>query len=101
MVSVNYYAFIKSYLSNRHFSVKQKENASNLHKFPADVLQRSVLLGGPTLYLLFTSDLSQTDVIGIGTFAIDTASLAVVKIPVHASAKLQKCLDSITSWLKT
>lgn len=55
---------------------------------------------GPTLYLLYTADLSITDGIEIGAFADDTAVLAIHADPVIASNKLQSSLDNIDSWSK-
>lgn len=68
--------------------------------------QGSVL--GPTLYFLCTSEtnkvvivyLPETNKVIIGTFANNTVALTVDKNPIPASAKLQKCLDSITLCLK-
>lgn len=72
---------------------------TNLHKINAVVPHGSVL--GPTLYLLYTSDLPLSDNVVIGTFADDTVILAMDKNPVQASTKLQKSLDKISLWLKT
>lgn len=87
MIPISYYTFVESYLNNRNFLVKQGEEVTNLYRINAGVPQGSVL--GPTLYLLFTYDLSVSDKVVIGTFADDTVVLAVDKNPSQASAKLQ------------
>lgn len=99
LLPANYYSFIKSYLSDRFFYVKQGEHSTQLHSINAGVPQGSVL--GPTLYLLFTSDLPATEGVIIGTFADDTAALAVHEDPIRASNILQSCLNNITEWLTT
>lgn len=98
LLPINYYTFIKSYLENRFFYVKEEDEMSSLNVINAGVPQGSVL--GPTLYLLYTSDLPQSDGVVIGTFADDTAALAVDKSPKSASNKLQNCIDEISKWLK-
>lgn len=95
---INYFLFLKSYLDKRHFFVKHGEDISDLQEIFAGVPQGSVL--GPTLYLLFTSDLPETDGTKVGTFADDTAILAVDRVASKASTLLQTSLDSISSWLK-
>lgn len=55
---------------------------------------------GPTLYLLYTADLPLTEGVIIGTFADDTAALAVDACPIKASEKLQVSLDNISNWLR-
>lgn len=99
LLPTNYYIFLKSYLANRFFYVKQGEDATQLHMTHAGVPQGSVL--GPVLYLLFTSDLPTTDGVMIGTFADDTAALTTHENPAQASNMLQRSLDNITEWLST
>ena len=55
---------------------------------------------GPILYILFTADLPVSSDVLIGTFADDTAALAVDLDPKKASAKLQNSLNEITAWLQ-
>lgn len=95
---INFYEFIKSYLNDRHFFVKQREEVTSLHKIQAGVPQGSVM--NPILYLIYTSDLPITDSVIIGTFADDTAALATDENATTASSKLQRSLDRITQWLK-
>ena len=75
MLPINYYHFLNSYIQNRYFYVKENNEFSSVYETKAGVPQGSVL--GPTLYLLFTSDLPHTDGVEIRTFAGDTAVLAV------------------------
>lgn len=70
-----YVQLIKSYIEGRLFRVKQEDCYSELKDIQAGVPQGSVL--GPVLYLLFTSDLPQTEGTTTTTFADDTAILAV------------------------
>ena len=96
---INYYLFIKSYLSNRRFFVKQGCEITNLHEICAGVPQGSIM--GPLLYLLFTHDLPlpNQNSISVGTFADDTVALSSHKNADVASNNLQKYLDSISTWL--
>ena len=55
---------------------------------------------GPILYILFTADLPVSSDILIGTFADDTAALAVDLDSKKASTKLQNSLHEITAWLQ-
>lgn len=95
---LNYFLFIKSYLQDRLFYVKEEDDLTDLHEIQAGVPQGSVL--GPTLYLLYTNDLPQTENVLIGTFADDTALLAVDNNPQKASELLQKSISNISSWLQ-
>lgn len=89
---------LKSYLSDRHFSVKQQDEITGLYSIKSGVPQGSVL--GPTLYLLFTSDLPASSYTEIATFADDTAVLALHHNPATASRYLQDNLNKIEKWLK-
>ena len=68
------------------------------HPISAGVPQGSVM--GPILYILFTADLPVSSDGLIGTFANDTAALAVDLDPKKTSAKLQNILNKITAWLQ-
>lgn len=95
---INYYLFLKTYLSERTFLVKQSEDSTHLHFINAGVPQGSVL--GPVLYTLYTADLPVSSDVVTGTFADDTAILASDVNPSTATKKLQSSINSITSWLK-
>lgn len=97
-VPIEYYNFIRSYLENRHFFVKHGEEVTTLCPIHAGVPQGSVM--GPTLYLLYTADLPNSEATVTGTFADDTAILATDKLPEKATQKLQNSLDHIAKWLK-
>lgn len=53
-----YFQLLKSYLSDRHFLVKQRSDYTNLYPIYSDVTQGSVLR--PILYFLCTADLPTT-----------------------------------------
>lgn len=98
LLPINYYLFLNSYIDNRHYFVKEGGEISQLNNTSAGVPQGSVM--GPILYLLFTSDLPQNEILTIGTFADDTAALSVHKNPKTASHQLQIYTNSISSWLQ-
>jgi hypothetical protein len=58
LLPTEYSQLLKSYLSDRYFRVKQEDKYSGLRPIKAGVPQGSVL--GPVLYLIYTSDLTQT-----------------------------------------
>ena len=62
------------------------------------VPQASVL--GPTLYQIYTADLSVNENVLVATFADDTAFLASHENPVEASWFLQEALDKTAKWAK-
>lgn len=93
-----FYDIMKSYLEDRHFLVKFKDEITKLHPIKSGVPQGSVL--GPMLYTLFTADLPLTKNTLTATFADDTAVLATHQNPVKASKYLQESLDNIEIWLK-
>lgn len=93
-----YYTIIKSYLSNRYFTVKQGEHTTSLNTIKSGVPQGSVL--GPVLYLLFTADLPVNDLSTVATYADDTAILSSHEDPSVASQLLQTDLANIEKWLK-
>jgi hypothetical protein len=93
---LNYFIFLKSYLTNRHFRVRFDNEFSDL-PIHAGVPQGGVL--GPFLHLLYTSDLPSSPDTTIATFADDTAVLAIDPNAVAATQKLQTSLDAIHHWL--
>jgi hypothetical protein len=88
---------MKAYLHKREFEVKVDDMVSK--RFPAYLWgpQGSVL--GPVLYVLYTSDLSVLGGLTVGTFADDTAMMAVHEDPILASGKLHECLILLEEWL--
>lgn len=98
LLPINYYLLIKSYIQKRMFFVQEADEMSDLKSVRAGVPQGSVM--GPILYILFTSDLPQTENAVVGTFADDTAVLAVNKNPQIASNMLQTYLNTLCEWLK-
>jgi hypothetical protein len=55
---------------------------------------------GPLLYVLYTLDLPVSGALTVGTFADDTAILAVHADPICASWKLQEYLIILGEWLR-
>lgn len=93
-----YYAILKSYITERYFRVKLDGEYSKLKKIDAGVPQGSVL--GPVLYILFTRDLPTPPETKIATFADDTAILVTDSNIVDATRKLQTATDVILKWTK-
>jgi len=93
-----YYQMLKSYLTDRHFRVRFGNQYSNLKKITAGVPQGSVL--GPILYLLYTRDIPQMNLVLLGTFADDTAMLAAGRDVESATYKLQSAVDKVSVWMK-
>jgi hypothetical protein len=98
MLPINYYTILKSYLTSRHFYVKQGQATSTLYPIHAGVPQGSVL--GPILYLLYTADLPTTPGALTATFADDTAIATAHNDPITASQTLQENLNNVQKWLK-
>jgi hypothetical protein len=72
---LNYFLVLKSYLHNRHFLERVETGNTELSPVNAGVPQGSVL--GPSLYLLYTADLTTSPESITATFANDTAVLAM------------------------
>lgn len=96
---VQYTSLLKSYMEDRYFRVKQKQAYSNIKKIEAGVPQGSVL--GPTLYLLYTSDIPHPNDCIMATFADDTCILASGNDEIESSTKLQRSVDIIAKWTDT
>jgi hypothetical protein len=77
--------------------VKLDDDLSDYKPIKSGVPQGSVL--GPFLYLIFSTDLPQTNDTLIDTFADDTAILTSYPDPRRASEKLQNHLNTINRWL--
>lgn len=93
-----YYEILKSYLTGRQFRVKNEGEYSELKNISAGVPQGSVL--GPILYLLYTRDIPLSEETIMGTFADDTAILAVGDNIVEATHKLQRTINTVNNWMK-
>lgn len=92
----NYYLLLKSYLCNRHYSVKFKGDQSDFFPIESGVPQGSVL--GPLLFLIYTRDIPETENTKIASFADDVAVLATSEDPARASDTLQNYLNSLSEW---
>jgi len=90
-----YYLLIKSYLNQRTFVTKINGNFSNSQIATAGVLQGSDI--APFLFNIFTSDLPLNENILLGTFADDTAILAIDKDPIQAAQKIQNHLTVLNT----
>lgn len=94
----NLYLLLRSYLEHRIFYVKINDAVSDFYEINAGVPQGSVL--GPSLYLLYTADVPESDYVMTATFADDTAVLASDDNRNAASGILQTHLDKINKWMK-
>jgi hypothetical protein len=92
------YLLLKSYLTDRHFQVKIENTHSGHRPIQSGVRQGSVL--GPFLYLIFTSDIPQSQEITLATFAEDIAILSPPTNPNRASEALQNYLNVLQEWLR-
>lgn len=88
-----------SYLQDRKFYVRFKDEKSALHQIESGVPQGSVL--GPILYTIYTSDMPTTTSILSATYADDTSFLCTRKCPVEASFVLQGHLTLFEAWCNT
>jgi hypothetical protein len=71
---------------------------SELQPIKAGVPQGSVL--GPTLYVLYTSDLATSTNTTLGTFADDTVILSVNEDSRRAASDLQCRLNTLQTWFE-
>ncbi len=94
----NTHRLLESYISNRRFRVKYNEYITDEYEIKAGVPQGSVM--GPTLYLIYTSDLPTNEYLTISTFADDTAILSSDANPNVASRNLNNHLKYVETWLK-
>lgn len=93
-----YSQILQSYISDRHFRIKQEESYSELKQIKAGVPQGSVL--GPVLYLLYTCDIPKLENNTLATFADDTAILAVGNNNIESTENLQDAVNQIHIWTK-
>lgn len=95
---IEYADILRSYLTDRYFRVKQKEEYSSINPIKAGVPQGSVL--GPILYLLYTNDIPDTSHNTIATFADDTAILSIADNNYDSIKNLQLSINKIQDWTK-
>jgi retron-type reverse transcriptase len=93
-----YYRTLESYLTERLFQVKFKDEITTLRKTEAGVPQGSVI--EPVLYLIYTSDLPISDNATTATFADDKAILDTHEDPAIASMELQATINKADDWVK-
>lgn len=95
-----FFLILRSYLENRKFYVKYKDQCSNIMEIQAGVPQGSVL--GPLLYLLFTADIPtpQASHDMIATFADDTVLLSASTNINSAIQNLQVLLNTTLNWFQ-
>lgn len=99
LLSNNLYLLLKSYLDSRIFYVKINNSTSNFYDIKAGVPQGSVL--GPSLYLIYTADVPESENVVTATFADDTAILSNDTDPEVASRNLQEHLNNVHSWMQS
>ena len=91
------YQIIKSYPSNRTFTVNIKDAYSEVKPIKAGVPQGSVL--GPILYTLYTANIPTTPNSKVFTFADDTAIIVRHTNLDTAVTLLQEHTTKIEKWL--
>jgi len=93
-----YFDILKSYLSDRYFTVSLNNKTSPLLPMLSGVPQGSILV--PLLYTLYTADLPQSYKTILSTFADDTAIFTTNPDPTQTSANLQEHLLEINNWTR-
>lgn len=90
---------IKSFLSNKQFSVKINDSNSNLQPISAGVPQDSKL--GPILFNIFISDISESPRTNMALFADDTAIYSESRNLEATTYNLQNHLNILSRWCKS
>jgi hypothetical protein len=92
------YLLLKSYLTGQHFQVNIENTHSGYYPINSGVPEGSAF--GPFLYLIFTSDIPQSQDITLATFADDMAIMSSHINHNGASENLQKYLNVFQDWLR-
>ncbi|VVC43876.1 Reverse transcriptase domain [Cinara cedri] len=90
------FLLIKSYLSNRFFSVRLNNTYSTRNTIRSGVPQGSDI--APFLYSIFTHDIPKTFYTTLGIYADDTLITASHESHVTASEMIQNHLNMIRLW---
>lgn len=102
MIQLNFPSYIikitESFLRNRKFCVCLNTSYSELIDIPAGVPQGSVL--GPTLYILFCSDMPDLFGCESAAYADDTSIFYSHEFGQHIVTKLQCALDCLTQYFQ-
>lgn len=93
----NTHKLLRSYLTDRTFKVRSKDEFSSLRKISAGVPQGSIL--GPLLYIIYTADMPTNLNTHTYTFADDTAFVSIHKNSDVASLQLQSHIHELEAWL--
>uniref|UniRef100_A0A6M2DRL9 Putative rna-directed dna polymerase from mobile element jockey n=1 Tax=Xenopsylla cheopis TaxID=163159 RepID=A0A6M2DRL9_XENCH len=89
---------LQSYLSNRQFMVDINNTRSSIQNIHSGVPQGGVL--SPTLFLIYTSDLPQSNNTYLASFADDICILAKHDNPKTASDILQSHINKLEKWFQ-
>jgi len=92
---------MKSYLTNRYFSVKIGNTRSSRRRITAGVPQGALL--SPFLFSIYTADMPRMDkdaATTVALYADDTAVLVRHKSAEHAIARLQEAVDKLEQWFR-
>jgi hypothetical protein len=98
LLPVQYSKILQSYITERYFRIKQEDAYSDLRQIQAGIPQGSVL--GPTLYLLYTSDLPKLEQDLVATFADDTAIMVIGDTNSESTEKLQIAITEVQRWAR-
>uniref|UniRef100_A0A2S2N814 Putative RNA-directed DNA polymerase n=1 Tax=Schizaphis graminum TaxID=13262 RepID=A0A2S2N814_SCHGA len=90
------YLIINSFLSNRTFQVRCDDVLSETHSAKAGVPQGSIL--APTLYNIYTSDIPQSHLTSLATFADDTCIISSDPDIITSTENLQSHLNDLQNW---
>ena len=92
------FLILKSFLSNRTFTVRCDDETSDPHTIKTGVPQGSIL--SPTLYNIYTADLPQSINTTLATFSDDTAIITTNSDTTTAITYLQDHLTQLQDWFR-